>query len=77
VKILKEYESGKSAQDLCREHGIALPTLYSWKMKYEGKEAHQLKEYKSLQKENRKLKQIYADLSFDYSTLKDIIEKKL
>jgi putative transposase len=41
VKILKEYESGKSAQDLCREHGIALPTLYSWKMKYEGKEAHQ------------------------------------
>ena len=77
VKILKEYESGKSSQDLCREHGIALPTFYSWKRKYGGMEAQQLKEYKSLQKENRRLKQMYADLSLDHRILKDIIEKKL
>ena len=64
VKILKEYEAGKSAQDLCREHGIALPTFYSGKKKYGGMEAHQLKEYKALQEENRRLKQM-------------IIEKKL
>jgi len=77
VKILKSYEAGKSAQDLCREHGIALPTFYSWKKKYGGMETQQLKELKSLQEENRKLKQMFADLSLDHRILKDIIEKKL
>jgi len=77
VKILKSYEAGKSAQDLCREYGIALPTFYSWKKKYGGMETQQLKELKSLQEENRKLKQMFADLSLDHRILKDIIEKKL
>lgn len=36
VKILKEYESGKSTKDICREYGIATPTFYSWKQKYGG-----------------------------------------
>jgi len=75
VRILKAYEAGKSAQDLCREYRIALPTFYSWKKKYGGMETQQLKELKSLQDENRKLKQMFADLSLDYRILKDIIEK--
>ena len=31
INILKEYDSGKAVKDLCREHGIAVPTFYSWK----------------------------------------------
>lgn len=77
VKILKEYESGKSTRDICREHGIAPPTFYNWKRKYEGMDAKQLKEFKALQEENRRLKQMFADLSLDHRILKDIIEKKL
>lgn len=77
VNILKEYEAGKSTKDICREYGIAPPTFYSWKRKYEGMDAKQLKELKALQEENRKLKQMYADLSLDHRILKDIIEKKL
>ncbi|KAB2805429.1 transposase [Phaeocystidibacter luteus] len=77
VNILKEYEAGKSTMDICREHGIASPTFYSWKRMYEGMDAKQLQEYKALQEENRKLKQMYADLSLDHRILKDIIEKKL
>jgi putative transposase len=50
---------------------------YYWKKKYGGMEAQQLKEYKALQEENRRLKQMYADLSLDHRILKDIIEKKL
>ncbi|MCH2196949.1 MAG: transposase [Kordia sp.] len=52
-------------------------TFYNWKRKYEGMDARQLKELKSLQEENRRLKQMYADLSLDHRILKDIIEKKL
>ena len=35
---------------------------------------HRLKE---LEGENRKLKQMYADLSLEHTVLKDIVEKKL
>jgi putative transposase len=77
VKILKEYESGKCTKDICREYGIAAPTFYSWKQKYGGMDAQQLKELKALQEENLRLKRMYADLSLDHRILKDIIEKKL
>ena len=58
-------------------YGIAVPTFYSWKQKYGGMNAQQLKELKALQKENALLKRMYADLSLDHLILKDIIEKKL
>lgn len=77
VKILKEYESGKSTKDICREYGIAAPTFYSLKQKYGGMDTQQLKELKALQEENLRLKRMYADLSLDHRILKDIIEKKL
>lgn len=77
VRILKEYESGKSTKDICREYGIATPTFYSWKKKYGGMDTQQLKELKALQEENGRLKQMFADLSLDHRILKDIIEKKL
>lgn len=77
VNILKEYEAGKQTKDICREYGIAVPTFYSWKQKYGGLDAQQLKELKALQEENARLKRMYADLSLDHRILKDIIEKKL
>lgn len=77
VNILKEYEAGKQSKDIAREYGISLPTFYSWKQKYGGMDNQQLKELKSLQEENARLKRMYADLSLDHRILKDIIEKKL
>jgi putative transposase len=35
-----------------------------------------LKKLKELEAENRKLKQMYADLSLEHQILKEIIEKK-
>ena len=75
--MLQQYESGIKVTDICREKGITTATFYNWKRKYEGMDARQLKELKSLQEENRRLKQMYADLSLDHRILKDIIEKKL
>jgi putative transposase len=76
VKILKEHDSGRDVVDLCREHGIHRSTLYSWKKKYGGLEVHELKRLKELEEENRRLKQMYADLALDHKILKDVIEKK-
>jgi putative transposase len=36
-----------------------------------------LRRLKELEEENRRLKQMYAELSLDHKILKDIVEKKL
>lgn len=74
---LKEHEVGKKASDICREMGISSNTFYLWKRKYGGMDTEMLRRYKELERENSKLKQMYADLSLDHRILKDVIEKKL
>ncbi len=77
VKILNEYEAGKTAVEVSREYGISQATLYNWKKKYGGMEASDLKKLKALQEENQKLKRMYAELALDHQMAKEIIEKKL
>jgi putative transposase len=77
VKILKEVETGRNTADVCREYGISQATYYNWKSKYGGMEASDLKKLKALEEENRKLKQMFADLSLENEALKYVIEKKL
>ena len=76
LKILRRYEAGAKTADLCREHGISTATFYNWKSKYGGIEASELKRLKELEAENRKLKQMYANVSLERDALKDLIEKK-
>ncbi len=40
-------------------------------------QASDIKRLKELEEENRRLKQMYAELSLDHKVLKDINEKKL
>ena len=77
VKILKVVEGGRMVKDVCREHGISDATYYNWKAKYGGMEASDIKRLKELEEENRRLKQMYANLSLEHTILKDIVEKKL
>lgn len=77
VKILKEVEAGRKVSDVCREYSISDGTYYNWKSKYGGMDSSDIKRLKELEEENRRLKQMYADLSLDHSILKDVIEKKL
>ena len=76
LMILRQYEAGSKVADLCREYGISSATLYNWKSKYGGVEASELKRLKELEKENLKLKQMYANVSLERDALKDLIEKK-
>lgn len=77
VKILKEVESGRLVKEVCREYGISEATYYNWKSKYGGMQASDIKRLKELEDENRRLKQMYAELCLDHRILKDIVEKKL
>lgn len=77
ISILKTVEAGRLVKDVCREYGISDATYYNWKAKYGGMEASDIKRMKDLEEENRRLKQMYANLSLEHTILKDIIEKKL
>jgi putative transposase len=77
IKILKEAEAGVPVTDLCRTHGFSKSSFYKWKAKYGGMEASDLRHLRELQEENRRLKQMYAELSLEHQVLKDIVEKKL
>jgi putative transposase len=77
VKILKEAEAGVPVTDLCRQYGFGKSTFYKWKAKYGGMDASALKRLKELEEENRRLKQMYADLSLEHRVLKEIVEKQL
>jgi len=74
--ILKEFDQGKSAEELTREHGISRAALYKWRQRYGGMEASELKRIKQLEEENAKLKRMYANLALELETAKYIIEKK-
>jgi len=77
VNILKEAEAGVPVADLIRRYGISKASFYKWRARYGGMTVSELKRLKELEAENRRLKQMYANLSLEHEALKDILEKKL
>lgn len=75
VAILKEAEAGMPVKDVCRKYDIGNSTFYKWREKYGGMEASDIKLLKELQEENRRLKQMYADLSLKSELQAEIIKK--
>jgi len=66
-----------AVKDVCRKDGISQATYDNWKSRYGGMETSDLKRIKQLEEENRRLKQMYADLSLENKAMKDLINRKL
>jgi putative transposase len=77
AKILKEFDSGKTVQQLTRDYGVSAASFYKWRSRYAGMNSKELKRLKELEAENHRLKQMYASLALDHQMAKEIIEKKL
>jgi putative transposase len=75
VGVLKEADAGIPVVELCRKYGISDATYYNWKAKYGGMAASDVKRLKQLEDENRRLKQLVADLTLDNQALKAVITK--
>ena len=75
AKILREFDQGKSSQEVSREYGVSMAAFYKWRQRYAGMSGKELKRMKELEEENRKLKQMYASLALDHQLAKEIIEK--
>lgn len=77
VKAVKQLENGVDADTVSREYGISKATLYNWKSKYSGMDVSQVERLHELEDENRRLKQMYAELAIDNKILKEVLEKKV
>ena len=76
IGVLKRAEAGQTVAEICRGQGISEATFYRWKAQYGGLEVSQLQRLRQLDEENRRLKQIVADLTLDNTALKDILRGK-
>jgi len=66
---LKQAETGTPVKEVIRKLGITGQTFYRWKKKYGGMMPSDLRKLKQLEKENRQLKKLVADLSLDKQML--------
>ena len=77
VKLLREAEAklaqGQTVDEVCRQLGISDATYYNWRKQYGQMKLNQVKQLKSVQKENAQLKKLVADLSLDNAILKETL----
>lgn len=73
--ILKEAETGIGTTELCRKYGVSQNTFYKWKDKFGGMTVSDIRRLRQLEDENRRLKQIVANLTLDNQALKAINAK--
>ena len=61
VRVLAEVNAGKTVREVYQAHGISENTYYTWKRKYAGMEADDVRRLRELEAENAALKRIVAD----------------
>ena len=75
--VLRQAEAGTPVAEVVRKSVISEQPFYWWKKKYAGLGVAKLRRLKQLEEENRRLKQMVADLSLDKQMLQDVLSKKL
>ncbi len=73
---LRQHESGTPVEEIIRKMGVSEPTFYRWKKKFAGLGVAEVRRLKQLEEENKKLKQLVADLSLDKKMLQDVVSGK-
>jgi len=76
IRLLREADSGKSVEVLCREHNIASTSFYRWRKKFGGMELQDARRYRELERENGELKKMLADSLLKIRVLEEVNSKK-
>lgn len=71
LAILAEQDAGQSVEEICRKHQISPATFYNWKKEVAIEQDEDKRRLKELEKENTRLKKMYAELSLEHGILKD------
>ena len=73
---LRQAEAGTPVDEICRKLGVSQATFFRWKKRFGSLGVPEIRELRQLRDENRKLKQLVADLSFDKTILQESLRKK-
>jgi putative transposase len=76
MAALKQAEAGVPVNEVARQMGVSSALFYRWRAKYGGLEASELSRLRELEDENRRLKQMYADLSLRAHGMEVLLAKK-
>jgi putative transposase len=71
LAILAEQNAGQSVEEICRKHQISPATFYKWKKEVAIEQDEDKRRLRDLEKENARLKKMYAELSLEHGILKD------
>ena len=74
---LRQAEAGTPVAEIVRKMGISEQTFYRWKKRFGGMGVPEIRRLKQLEDENRRLKQLVADLTLDKQMLQEALSKKL
>ena len=72
---LRQAEAGTAVADICRKLGVSEATFYRWKQRFAGMGVAETRRLKQLEDENRRLKQVVADLTLDKAMLQDVLRR--
>ena len=61
--------------EVCRKLGVSEARFYAWKKRYVGMRVAELRRVRQLEDENRRLKQVVADLTLDKQMLQEVLQK--
>jgi putative transposase len=75
--VLRQAEGGTPVSDVCRQVGVSEATFYLWKKKYAHLGVSELRRLRQVEDENRRLKQLVADLTLDKHMLSEALRKKV
>ncbi len=75
VYALRQAETGTPVVEVCRKLGITEQTFYRWKRKFAGMGVAELRRLRQVEEENRRLKQLVADLTLDKHMLQEALRK--
>ena len=73
VHALHQVEGGEKVTEVCRRLGVSEQTFYRWKRQFAGMGVVELRRLRQVEEENRKLKQLVADLSLDKHMLQEAL----
>jgi len=65
--------SGSTIEEVCKQLGISDATYYNWRRQYGQMKLDQVRQLKSLAKQNAQLKKLVADLSLDKAVLEEAL----
>ena len=65
---------GMTVKEVCRKIGVVEQTYYRWRQKYGGMSPELIRELRTLQKDNQRLRKIIADQRIDLEIQKEAIE---